>query len=250
MVGTVVGSIIFFFRSESLYTNCPAGFANLETSIPIENAGTDPAFYATEKISDEYVMPERMAELGFDHLLGMVNIVTAYPCDRGRQATVELRALRINHLDVSTGEFITDKEIRFDTMTKSTGDSMVTQTFRRTPWFTSGTPWLRHAVSDVHDGALRFDAHGVPEGIIHGWTTTRFAAEPGIHYFLEAEVRVTGDARLQLGMDYWKGESSPYNGWSEGCVKSNNCEAWLSDWIGDTGGEFRLVVAPRSFLVK
>lgn len=237
ILGGVLIGIFLVFRSQSLYTTCPVGFENLNAAVPVESMGSDPAFFATKTVSPEYEVPEQMATLGFDHIVGMFNVTTVFPCDRGERAVVELRALRIMRQVKDTGDMVTAREIRFDQSEKGFNEVEI-RTYRRTPWFTSGVPWLRVKAAEQTNGTLELNARVVPEGIIHGWTTPRLATIPGERYVLEAEVRVTGDARLQFGMDYWRGATSLYNGWSEGCVSSNNCQAWLSDWLSDTGGEF------------
>ena len=36
-----------------------------------------------------------------------------------------------------------------------------------------------------------------------------------------------------------------YAGWDGTCAASDNCEAWVSDWYGNTYGEFRTFRAPH-----
>lgn len=221
---------------DPLYVSCPAGARDLETALPIEHRGSDPAFFAEEVIESEYQDPERMAELGFTHLVGMWNVVTALPCDRGREASVEFRQFRIIERDGESERVV--QEISFADERFGNPEAFDYTLYYRNLWFTGGVPTREPIVAALEDGTYRLNARFLPKTILHGWTEPRVEAVAGKRYFVETEVRVTGDARLQLGMDFWRGAESQYNGWSEDCLLSNNCQAWLSDWLGDTGGEF------------
>lgn len=223
---------------DPLYRSCPLGVRHVEATLPIENAGNDPAFFAKEVIEPMYQEPGRMQSLGFTHLVGMWNMVTVLACDRGREAGVEFRALRIIERDRESGSERVAQAIVFDEQSWGQVAGVDYTLYHREPWFTSGMPEREPIVAAVEDGVYRLSSHFIPRAIIHGWTEPRLPVVPGKQYLLEAEVRVTGDARLQLGMDYWRGSASQYNGWSKECLLSNNCQAWLSDWLGDTGGAF------------
>lgn len=205
------------------------------------------AMFPQEIIQREYQPPSLMADRGFDHVVGMLNAVTVYPCSRGRPATIEIQQFAIVRWDEDGRRLVTEAVVHYDG--RRSQYSLDGGQWKRSPeWFISGQPSQQLQVVRQTGGLLHIDLASISEHIYHGWTQPRVKAVPGARYGVIATVRITGDARLQLGMDYWKGASSEYNGWSAGCVKSNNCEAWLSDWHGDTGGEFRLIVAPKSFV--
>lgn len=242
---------LFFLGSVSsldpnpLYVTCPSDQVSREGMLPLEAEGNDPAFFAEEALAPEYTTEGRMTELGFTHLVGMWNIVTALPCDRGHEATVEFKAFRIIEREPHSATERVVQELTFDSEdTDTTRPTFDYTTYHRTPWFTGGMPTMQPVAATLMDDTYRLNARFLPKAILHGWTEPRIEAASGKEYVAEVLVRVAGDARLQLGMDYWKGEKSEYNGWSEGCKTSNNCQAWLSDWIGDTGGEFILWRAP------
>lgn len=202
------------------------------------------AMFPQEIIQREYQPPQLMVERGFDHIVGMLNAVTVYPCSRGREASVEIHEFSIVRWDERERKLVTEATARYDG--RRSAYTLDGGQWKRTPeWFISGQPSVQPSVVRQTAGLLRIDLASIPEHIYHGWMQPRLKAVPGAQYGIIAIVRITGDARLQLGMDYWKGMGSEYNGWSAGCKQSNNCEAWLSDWIGDTGGEFRLVIAPK-----
>jgi hypothetical protein len=93
------------------------------------------------------------------------------------------------------------------------------------------------AQSTLGNGLLRIDLASTPSLIAHWWTP-RGTAVAGKRYVVEARYRVTGQAAIQFGIDYWRTKSAPYAGWDPTCSSSNNCEAWVSGWVGDTGGQF------------
>ena len=204
------------------------------------------AMFAEETVKEEYRPPKKMAERQFDHAVGMWNAVTAYPCDRGRPANIEFQSFEIVRLDPSTGKLIPELTLRFDGTGGSSFDGGG-QWHRSPEWFISGQPERQPTVASTRSSVFMVDLKSIPKAIVHMWTS-RTPAMAGQVYGIRAKVRVTGDARLQLAMDYWKGRDSAYNGWTPGCTGSNNCEAWLGDWYGDTGGKFVTIVSPRTLL--
>ena len=95
------------------------------------------------------------------------------------------------------------------------------------------------AVSTVA-GAWTLDLARYPYSVIHAWTP-RFAVTQGVRYVVEARVRVSGAARLQFGLDFWRDFRVTHNGFDEFCRGTNNCEAHVGPWIGDTHGAFMTV---------
>ena len=99
--------------------------------------------------------------------------------------------------------------------------------------------------SEIRGGLLIVDASVTPDNILHWWTT-RVDCRANSRYFLEARVKIEGKVGLQLGSDYWVDKYSPWNGYDQHCEGVNNCEAWISDWFGDTDGQFITIKAPRN----
>lgn len=199
--------------------------------------------FSHEIVKAEYQSASEMTDKGFDHLVGMLNAVTVYSCARNRPATIEIQRMEIVRF-MPEGDFITEATYNFEDK-----NSLVLKGeywLRKPKWFEK-QPDQKTVTFQRAGEIFLLDLAKAPENIAHVWTEPRVKVVPGARYGILAVVRVTGDARLQFGMDYWRGEASPYNGWSEGCATSNNCEAWLSDWIGDTKGEFKQVLVPRAF---
>jgi hypothetical protein len=101
------------------------------------------------------------------------------------------------------------------------------------------------SASSVSFGVLRVDLNMMPTTRAHWWTGRGTMNPPNSppgakRYFVEARFRVNGAAAIQFGLDYWRTLSAPYiNDFDPNCsTRVNNCEAFVSSWIGDTKGEF------------
>ncbi len=81
----------------------------------------------------------------------------------------------------------------------------------------------------------------------HWWTSSR-ATVPGDAEYLEAECRfrITGDACVQLGIDFWRDLTAGYAG-----LDVNNTEAGVSDFYFNTGtdGEWQTVTFSTENLI-
>lgn len=95
----------------------------------------------------------------------------------------------------------------------------------------------------AYNGLLTIDVAQTPDSIIHWWTP-RLLYKTGAQYVIEARVKITGKTALQFGMDYWRTLTADFNVFDPDCIVSNNCEAWISDWILPTQGEFKTVRMP------
>lgn len=215
-----------------------------EPRIPQEVRSPNPAFFPDETVSQQYLTPNWMAQHGFTHGVVMINATMVYPRDRGFTALVEIRNMRFICRDPTTGGLKFQQEVRIGLNQEGAQGHFVSETYSREPgWFTSGVAQTK-MVPKYTSVAAAIDLRTNPMGIFHAWTEPRFEFQPGCDYLVEVTARVTGDARIQVGMDSWKGLSSEYNGWSEGCATSNNCQAFLGDWWGDTAGLFITFRAP------
>jgi hypothetical protein len=112
--------------------------------------------------------------------------------------------------------------------------------------------WFDPACNDYHsiatnmtamDGMMTLNVALTPDNIVHWWTP-RLACKPNASYIIEARVRITGKTALQFGMDYWRNLNVGFNVFDPECILSNNCEAWISDWILPTNGKFVTVKVP------
>ncbi len=238
-----IGLLMLIVSGSTLAQPCAPDLP--ERAIP-QAGETGVAMFPRETIKEEYRPARKMSDRGFDHLLGMWNAVTVYPCDRSRPATIEIKAFDIVRLDPETGRLITEFSIRFD-RNGSPSFAGGGQWKRLPEWFISGQPERQPTVAATRRSSFLIDLKSIPAHILHMWTD-RIPAVAGHVYGIRAEVRVTGDARLQLAMDYWKGRDSQPLPWTEDCQGMNHCEAWLGDWIGDTAGQFVTMVAPQSLL--
>ncbi len=200
------------------------------------------ALHMVEVIQPEYQPPQRMADLGFDHITPTINVVTTYPCNRGLGSMVEIEEMRLVRYDHLTKVHITEQTIRYGTAATLVGAMW----YREPVWFQSGQPNPQPWVTWIQSGNFAVSVQATPLGVYHWWGHPRLKMKPGYAYFVEAKIRVIGDTRVQLGLDYWRGATTIYNGYSAGCVNSNNCEAYQSHWIGPTNGQFVTVITPMT----
>jgi hypothetical protein len=83
-----------------------------------------------------------------------------------------------------------------------------------------------------------------PDAIIHWWTP-KLNFKPGAIYSVKARVQIDGSTAIQFGMDYWRTINSGFNVYDPTCQTSNNCEAWITDWVVDNQGDFVEVTLPQ-----
>lgn len=178
---------------------------------------------------------------GYTALVGWINVATAVPCADEALAppTVEIRTIKIIETNRRGKEKIV-QELRGNDSEHFTG-----RLFPRVPhWFGETEGHLEIDIRTQHDDSLALDLSRVPLRVYHAWTEPRIPMRRSRSYSIEVEAKISSTARLQLGLDYWRDTHSDYNGWDPACVYSNNCEALVSDWFGDTQGEFIVLRAP------
>ena len=117
--------------------------------------------------------------------------------------------------------------------------------FTRSPPCQPGASGVTIEDSAVSNGLLRIDLERTPRQYAHWWGN-KVDLVPGKRYWIKATIRVSGKAAIQFGLDWWRDKVVLYNKWDPNCEESNNCEAWVSDWFGDTGGVFVTKTVPVS----
>ncbi len=188
----------------------------------------------------EPVIPEN-----YQTALAWINAATVSPCSIvGQPAVVEIRHITLISRNIKTGE---EKILKAFDYTQSEEKGFAGAIFQRDPfWFGPGEGSTASSVLAYTNKGLIINVRQMPNNIYHGWTDPRVTLEKDNTLVVEAEVRVSGQARLQLGADYWKDAVSDYNGYDPNCQVSNNCEAWVGDWQGDTHGEFITIRSPKN----
>lgn len=191
------------------------------------------------------IIRQKTAPTGFGAAVGWINAATVSPCVRKNTAAkIEIRSIRLIKREKGTGSETIAKEVTFEGTGAAAFERAI---FPRVPsWFGATEGSQYRTIDSVQDGIFAIDLAQASRRVYHGWTAPRSLIEPNAVYILEVTAKITGEARLQLGMDYWRDPDAPYNGYDDHCSGTNNCEAWISDWYSDTGGEFMTFRAPRS----
>lgn len=180
---------------------------------------------------------------GYSALVGWINAVTAVPCsdENAPSPRVEIRALRI----IAKNQLGNERIIaEIDPREKK---QLVGRLFPRVPqWFGETEGKSEIDITERRIDRLTLDLGRAPLRVYHAWTEPRITIDPTDEHFIEIEASITETARLQVGIDYWRDLSSDYAGWDATCTSSMNCEGWVSDWYGNTYGEFKTFRSPQS----
>jgi hypothetical protein len=185
---------------------------------------------------------EPIAPSGYSAVVAFALAVTLDPSSYD-QALVELDYMRLIEKDPNSGveTIVADEE--YDDGPRALDANEGGLYIRIPKWFPPGDEHTPVTNANIRDGLLIIDVSKTPDKIVHWWTN-RATARPNYRYYVEVKVRVTGQAAVQLGSDWWRTLNSAYNHYDETCATSNNCEAWASDWITDTKGVFVIKKVP------
>jgi hypothetical protein len=96
----------------------------------------------------------------------------------------------------------------------------------------------------AESGNLVVNASQSPSNMIHWWTD-RLSLTPAATYSAEIQFKVTGKTAIIFGSDWWRNLTAPAIDFQWDCTLTNTCEAWVSDWYGDTDGKFITVKVPN-----
>lgn len=182
----------------------------------------------------------------FHAVLALMQVVSVAPCDlqADQEAKLSIRAIRLIERDPKTGNESVVSEVR--NFSDQQGEFRFDgELYSRIPTWYSGASSKPTTQLSKEDKVLTIDLGKSPKKIFHGWTDPKVATKPGMNYLVEMEVKISGSARLQMGIDYWREIESSYNEFDQSCEKSNNCEGSLSNWFGPTDG-WQTIRAPKA----
>lgn len=187
-------------------------------------------------------MRRAIPPMGFTFVLGWINVATVEPClDSGPKPEITLRKIRLI-------ERFLGKDTVIKTVDFTTGQAgFEGRLFPRIPkWFGETEGDGDGIIDQWSAGSYHIDMSQATQRVYHGWTDPRSPAKPGAMYFVEVEAKISGSARLQLGVDYWPAVDTAYGGYSKDCSNlATNCEGWISNWFGDSGGVYKTFRAPN-----
>ena len=106
--------------------------------------------------------------------------------------------------------------------------------FEDNDFFFFENEWTNMSNSNQNGGVLRIDVGEFPDYVSHWWVE-RFMGNVNYKYFVEVKMKIVGDIGVQIGCDYYQNMND-----NEGVL-----EAWVSDWYGNTNGEFITVTIPN-----
>jgi hypothetical protein len=195
-------------------------------------------------IFPEQMFIEEADTTGYTTMVGWINAMTVLPCSSEKiGATVEIRSIRIIERDADGNESVVHT-VDFGGDELAAAKAFEGGLLDRTP--KEGEADKSFHIDRIEKGGFVINLNQASRRMYHAWTNPRVEVKPGAKHFVEADVRITGAARLQFGADYWRDQTADYAGYDKTCRTSNNCEVWISDWFGDTKGEFVTLRAPKS----
>lgn len=198
----------------------------------------DTGFFAQEAI--HYYDLSGLIAAGYDHLVGMINATTMYPCSRGKPANFGLNALRLEHFDARSGKWVEDQVVTFGRGYDRPNGLRSGVWFREPYWFTSGKPSVQPDLVAIANQTYTVDLAPATKGVFHAWTNPRLKVVPGYKYRIRAVVTTNGDACFQIGLDAWKGTDSPDLGYGV-----NNVQVALSNWLCGTRKQTTMILSQQ-----
>lgn len=183
---------------------------------------------------------------GFHAVLALMQVVSVAPCtlEKEQEAKLSIRAIRLIERHPTTGTEEVVAEVNdFSRPEKTT---LIGKLFQRIPrWYPphGNVSDPMEGMISLDDKVLMIDLSKTPRLIYHGWTEPQVEAKPGMNYLVEMEVKISGAARLQMGVDYWREIGASDIGWDGTCQKTNHCEGYLSRWFGPIDG-FQTIRTP------
>jgi hypothetical protein len=137
----------------------------------------------------------------------------------GNSGKVEIDYLYLveDNSDQTSTDIATDD---YESWSSSNGGLFVTSP----TWFATNDQSPMEA--NVANGVMSFDPNMAPGNVWHWWTPMRGTIVPGAtSIFLLAKIRITGNACVQAGIDWWATQDASWNGYNV-----NNKQACVSKW--------------------
>lgn len=97
--------------------------------------------------------------------------------------------------------------------------------------------------TQIQNGQLTVFCNLKSNSVTHWWTH-RVNIYPGATYFQRMRVKISGDAWLQLGGDWWRSLAAIFLDWNADCSLTNTCDGYVGKWYGNTGGQYVEISVP------
>jgi hypothetical protein len=243
LFAVLIGLITFGVRSYGQSLETTQVICAFNEKAPAVTSLFDVPFGAQHRSE---VVWRKSAPENFHAVLALMQVVSVAPCPMqpGQEAKLTIKAIRLIERNPETGIEAVVSEVT-DFSKKKGNFRFGGELYPRTPRWYAGSSEKAGSILSSDVSNLVIDLAGAPSRIFHGWTDPKVAIKPGMNYLVEMEVKLTGFARLQMGIDYWREIGSVYNEFDATCQKSNNCEGHLSRWYGPAkDGEWQTIRTP------
>lgn len=203
----------------------------------------------------------------FHAAISHITVVNAVSCDTGGASRVSIRSWKVYEQRGKNSPKRLLQTITFNATSEENVDAggifpriqMTARGHEVEKWYgeTDGTG-ENDLVYDYEGGVYNVFPGKVARRLFHNWTGRRLDNKRDARYLVEMEVAIVGPARLQVGLDWWRGMDNAYSGFDLHCedpkseknrspYPANNCESWMSEWVGDTGGKYVTIRVPRAY---
>jgi len=178
---------------------------------------------------------------GWTSVLGWMHAATIEKEQDGKTALITIDYFKFYEYDLKTKTTKVIYEENYDEKNQRNLDENEGRLFPREPkWYNDNAEEGDNTIynSKIKNGYLIIDVSKTPKNIVHWWMPQQ-EAKPNCEYYMEVSAKIEGFVGLQIGSDWWEYVGSPWCG-DEKCNKL----AWISDWYGDTNGQFIIITAP------
>lgn len=149
---------------------------------------------------------------------------------KGTPSKVEVDWMRLHAIINKTDTVLYTDEFNYQT------DAMSYYgLYSRYPWFAGDR--LASMPFIVENGMLIMHPDFYSNNVYHWWNTSRVLLPINMsRIWFESKVRITGNAGVQIGIDYWKNLDAPPAGYNV-----NNTEVGTSDWFGNSTADWQII---------
>ena len=192
------------------------------------------------QFSKQYVELENIP-IDWTSVVGWLQAVSLDPSLNNKTGVITIDYMRLYEYDRNTNKPRLIFEENYNNREIGPLEDYEGRLFPRYPrWYSDNAEGIENYMfnSNIKNGKLIIDASKTTDRICHWWTPQQQARD-NCDYYMEVSAKIEGNVGLQVGSDWWQSVGATWCG-DQKCNKL----AWVSDWYGDTHGEFVLLTAP------